>query len=85
MPVAVSLCTHSTPLTSGVAFNAAVIAAYSTPRRQSAATTLVRSPNFAAMADQPSLNQPVSTISTRSPGEKRLTKVASHDPWPEAV
>ena len=86
MPVAVSLCTHSTPFASGVSFSAAVIAAYSTPRRQSgAATVLVRSPNLAAMAAQPSLNHPVSTTSTRSPGENRLTSVASHEPWPEAV
>ena len=42
-------------------------------------------PNFSAIAAQPSLNQPVSAMSTVSPGENRLTSVASHEPWPEAV
>ena len=85
MPVAVSLWTHSTPLASGEAFSAAVMAAYSTPRRQSAATVIGRKPNLTAIALQPSLNHPVSTISTVSPGENKLTSVASHEPWPEAV
>ncbi len=86
MPVDVSLCTHSTPRAAGCAFSAAVIAPYSTPRRHPRWPRATgRRPNFSAMADQPSLNQPVSTTSTSSPGENRLTSVASHEPWPDAV
>ena len=86
MPVEVSLWTHSTPLAAGCCRSAWVIASYSTPRRQSGpATTTGFRPNLTAVADQPSLNQPVSTTSTVSPGENRLTSVASHEPWPEAV
>ena len=86
MPVDVSLWTQSTPFAAGFALRAAVMAPYSMPRRQSGLpiTTGLR-PNLTAMSDQPALNQPVSTTSTVSPGENRLTSVASHEPWPEAV
>jgi len=87
IPVEVSLCTAQTARISCAwsASSAARTASGSQPRRQSAATVVTCRPRSAAICDQSSEKCPVSTTSSRSPGENRLTRLASQAEWPEPV
>ena len=62
----------------------ASIASASTPERQSPWMNSASSPSFFAIRLHSVENQPVSNISTRSPGESVLTSAASQAPVPEA-
>ena len=86
-PVEVSLCSTQTALISlFVSLRRwASIAAGSAPMRQSVVMNSGLRPSFSAMFFHSVANWPVSTISTRSPGESVLTSAASQAPVPVAV
>ena len=85
-PVLVSLCTTQTALMACAlsARSAASIAATSAPRRQSVSISSGCRPSLPASSCQRCANQPVSHISTRSPGDSVLASAASQAPVPEA-
>ena len=86
-PVAVSLCSTQTALISWPLSlrRCSSITAGSAPVRQSPLMNSGLSPSFSAMVFHCVANWPVSTISTRSPGDSVLTRAASHAPVPVAV
>ena len=86
-PVEVSLCTTQTALISLLVSlrRCASIAAGSAPVRQSVLMKSGLRPSFSAMFFQSVANWPVSTISTRSPGDSVLTSAPSQAPVPVAV
>ena len=86
-PVAVSLCSTQTALISCALSlrRCSSIAAGSAPVRQSVAMNSGLRPSLTAMFFHRVANWPVSTISTRSPGERALTRAASQAPVPVAV
>ena len=85
-PVEVSLWTTATALIACALSSAsrASIASASTPERQSPGMNSASRPSRVAILLQSVENQPVSNISTRSPGESVLTSAASQAPVPEA-
>ena len=85
-PVEVSLWTMQTALIRWPrsAARVASTCSGSTPWRQSPGSSSISSPSRLAMAHQRLAKCPVSTISTRSPGESVLTSAASQAPVPEA-
>ena len=86
-PVEVSLCSTQTALISLFLSlrRWSSIAAGSAPVRQSVLMNSGRRPSFSAMFFHSVANWPVSTISTRSPGDSVFTSAASHAPVPVAV
>ena len=86
-PVAVSLCsTHTALISCALSLRrCSSIAAASAPVRQSPGMNSGLSPSFCAMVFHSVANWPVSTISTRSPGDSVLTSAASQAPVPVAV
>src|SRR5712671_6120225 len=86
-PVAVSLCSTQTALISCAlsSLSFASITAGSAPMRQSVGMNSGFKPSFIAMFFHSVANWPVSTISTRSPADRVLTKAASQAPVPVAV
>ncbi len=86
-PVDVSLCSTQTALISLFlsARRCSSTAAGSAPTRQSVLMNSGLRPSFSAMFFHSVANCPVSTISTRSPGESVLTSAPSHAPVPVAV
>ena len=85
-PVEVSLCTTQTALISWPlsARKRASIAAGSAPCRQSVGRSSVLRPKRVAICSQSNANQPVSTMSTASPGDNVFTSAASQAPVPDA-
>jgi hypothetical protein len=85
-PVEVSLWTTATALMECVLSSAsrASMALASTPWRQSPLMTSASMPRRDAILFQRVENQPVSNISTLSPGDRVLTRAASQAPVPEA-
>ncbi len=85
-PVDVSLCTTQTALIacplSSRSFASSTAA--SAPRRQSVGMKSVTRPSLVAILFQSVAKWPVSTISTRSPGESVFTRAASQAPVPDA-
>ena len=86
-PVEVSLCRTQTALISLLlsSRSCASIAFGSAPMRQSVLMNSGLSPSLLAIFFHSVANWPVSTISTRSPGDSVLTSAASHAPVPVAV
>jgi hypothetical protein len=85
-PVEVSLWTTQTALSacSLSSRSRASISDGSAPRRQSPFRNSGRTESRSAISRQRVANQPVSHISTRSPGESVLASAASQAPVPEA-
>ena len=84
-PVEVSLCTTQTALISCAASAASrsAAAAGSAPWRQSPGTKSTRSPSASAIDRHRVAKWPVSKASTRSPGDRVLTRAASQAPVPD--
>ena len=85
-PVEVSLWTTHTALMRcpRSAARAAAMAGTSAPRRQSVSMNSGFSCSRSAISCHSEANQPVRHISTASPGDRVLTRAASHAPVPEA-
>ena len=86
-PVEVSLCrTHTALISCALSLRrCSSITFGSAPMRQSVLMNSGLRPIFSAITFQSVPNWPVSTISTRSPGDSVLTSAASHAPVPVAV